>query len=108
MFLKTLFTMLWSFLFIVPGIIKAYEYWMIPYLLAEDPEMGYREAFERSKEMMYGHKLDTFMLECSFFGWYIVSVFTCGILGIFYVIPYANLTRAELYHTLKSINYRPY
>lgn len=108
MFLRTLFTMLWSLLFVVPGIIKSYEYRMIPYLLAENPQMEYREAFQRSREMMYGHKMDAFVLDCSFIGWYFLSGLTCGILGVFYVMPYVHLTNAELYHALSNLSYRQY
>ena len=49
MFMKDLFTFLWTLLFIIPGIIKGYEYMMIPYLLAENPDMSRQDAFaERS------------------------------------------------------------
>ena len=48
MFLMDLFTALWTLLFVIPGIIKSYEYKMIPYLLAEDPEMSYQDAFAKS------------------------------------------------------------
>lgn len=52
MFLKSLYTSLWSLLFIIPGIVKMYEYRMIPYLLAENPNMSSSEAFRRSRQMM--------------------------------------------------------
>ncbi|MDO4188467.1 MAG: DUF975 family protein [Lachnospiraceae bacterium] len=104
MFLKDLFTALWTLLLIVPGIIKGYEYRMIPYLLAENPEMDYKEAFAKSKEMMDGQKLDAFVLDLSFFGWFLLSGLTLGILGLFYVNPYYYQTCAELYLTLKRNN----
>lgn len=97
MFCRTLFTALWSLLLIVPGIVKSYEYRMIPYLLAENPEMSMQEAFGISKEMMLGNKWDTFVLDLSFLGWHFLSALTCGILGIFYVNPYVQLTNTELY-----------
>ncbi len=103
-FLRYLFIGLWSLLFIVPGIIKAYEYRMIPYLLTENPTMDSKEAFRRSKEMMMNEKGDTFILDLSFIGWGILSAFTCGILSLFYVGPYRNLTNAALYETLKQKN----
>lgn len=97
MFCKDLFIFLWSLLFIIPGIIKTYEYRMIPYLLAENPDMDMHEAFERSKKLMDGNKWDTFVLEISFFGWIILTLFTCGILSLLYVAPYMELTNTELY-----------
>ena len=100
MFFKELYTFLWSLLFIIPGIIKAYEYRLIPYLLAENPNMDMQEAFERSRTMMDGNKWDAFVLDLSFIGWIILSGITRGILGIFYVNPYIQLTNAELYVAL--------
>ncbi len=105
MFLKGLFTYLWSLLFVIPGIIKGYEYRMIPYILAENPGIDYREAFAASKQMMDGNKWKAFVLDLSFFGWNFLSIFTCGILAIFYVMPYIYMTNAELYVALKEITF---
>lgn len=102
MFLRWLFRKLWGLLFVIPGIIKSYEYRMIPYLLAENPQMSSKEAFARSKEMMQGNKWDAFVLDLSFLGWHLLSICTCGIVGVFYSGPYCNLTGAELYHKLKK------
>ena len=44
MFLKGLYQFLWSLLLIVPGIVKSYEYRMIPYILAENPDVTTEEA----------------------------------------------------------------
>ncbi|MEI3339447.1 MAG: DUF975 family protein [Eubacterium sp.] len=101
LFLRSLFTFLWSLLLIVPGIIKHYEYCMIPYLLADHPELSHDEAFAISKSMMDGNKMDVFVLDLSFIGWQILSGLTFGILGIFYVNPYIYATKAELYLALK-------
>lgn len=103
-FLMKLFISLWTLLFIVPGIVKSYEYRMIPYLLAENPNMNLREAFARSKKMMEGYKWEAFVLDLSFWGWLFLSVFTAGILNIFYVSPYIELTNTELYVKLCQIN----
>lgn len=102
MFLRDLFIFLWSLLFVIPGIIKAYEYRMIPYLLSDDPNMDTQTAFERSKQMMRGNKWKAFVLDLSFIGWHILSGLTFGILGIFYVRPYVFQTEAELYFALKG------
>jgi len=85
----------------VPGIVKAYEYRMIPYLMAEDPTMTKDRAFAESKRMMTGQKWNTFVLDLSFIGWYILSAFTLGILAVFYVAPYQCLTSAALYEKLR-------
>lgn len=99
-FLKGLYTFLWSLLLIIPGIIKTYEYRMIPYILAENPDMPCSEIFARSKEMMRGQKWRAFVLDLSFLGWEILSALTLGILGLFYVNPYRLMTNAALYEAL--------
>lgn len=102
MFLKQLYTFLWSLLFVFPGIVKSYEYRMIPYLLAENPYMSTDEAFARSRSMMDGEKWNAFVLDLSFIGWNILSAFTLGLVGLFYVAPYQAYTNMELYVTLCS------
>lgn len=102
MFLRDLYTFLWTLLFIIPGIIKFYEYRMVPYLLAENPGMERKRAFEISRQMMHGQKLDVFVLDLSFLGWEIISLFTCGILSVFFVMPYECATEAELYTVLRT------
>ena len=101
MFLRDLFIALWSLLFIIPGIIKSYEYRMIPYILADNPEMSKDEAFALSKQMMDGQKWNTFVLDLSFIGWDLLSILTCGLLSIFFVDPYRAATNAALYEALK-------
>ncbi|MCR8743722.1 DUF975 family protein [Romboutsia lituseburensis] len=101
-FFVDLFTFLWTLLLIIPGIIKHYEYYMIEYILSENPDIDRKRAFELSKYMMDGQKLDTFVLELSFIGWDILSGITFGLVGIFYVNPYRESTFAELYATLRE------
>lgn len=105
MFLMQLYIFLWSMLLVIPGIIKGYEYRMIPYILAENPGIDSKDAFAMSKQMMDGNKWNAFVLDLSFLGWIILSIFTCGILAIFYVNPYICMTSAELYVALKEITY---
>ena len=102
LFLRDLFLVLWTLLFIVPGIVKSYSYRMVPYILAEDPEMNWREAFRLSRKMMDGQKWNAFVLDLSFILWEIFSICTLGILKIFYVAPYEQCTNAALYVALKS------
>lgn len=104
MFCRTIFLLLWSLLFIIPGIIKYYEYMMIPYLLAENPQMSRQQAFDESRRIMDGQKWDAFVLDLSFLGWKILSSLTAGILGVFYVNPYVNSTHAALYEALRFGN----
>ena len=105
MFLKGIYNLLWC-LTIIGGIIKYYEYRMIPYILAENPKIKRKQAFTLSKQMMKGNKWNTFILDLSFVLWKIASIFTYGLLNILYVNPYNSATMAELYITLrkKAIN----
>lgn len=100
--LVVLFTFLWSLLLYIPGIIKAISYSMTSYILMENPDMPVMDAIEKSKEMTNGHKMDIFVTYLSFIGWGILSAFTFGILAVFYVGPYMNLTMAGIYDTLKG------
>ena len=101
MFLKNIFNALW-YLTIIGGVIKTYEYRMIPYILAENPKIKRKEAFKLSKKMMTGNKWKTFVLDMSFFGWNFLSLLTMGLLSIFFVNPYNSATIAELYVILKN------
>lgn len=101
MFLRNIYNAFW-YLTIVGGIIKTYEYRMIPYILAENPKIDRKEAFKISKQLMKGNKWKTFVLDMSFFGWNVLSVLTFGLLSILYVNPYNAATIAQLYVELKN------
>lgn len=102
MFLRDVFISLWSLLLIVPGIVKSYEYRMVPYLLAEDPTVGHREIFRRSRALMRGNKWQLFVQDMSFFLWRILSGLTFGLAGIFYVNPYIVATECEFFADLRN------
>lgn len=95
------FTMLWSCLFIIPGIIKKYAYSMSTYILADNPELTAREALSKSKEIMNGHKWDLFVLQLSFFWWYLLGSVTFG-LAFIYIVPYMSATVANFYNSIKG------
>lgn len=101
MFLRDIYLFLWGLLLIIPAFVKAYEYRMMPYILAEHPDMPTKEVFAKSKAMMKGNKWKAFVLDLSFIGWELLSLFTAGLLHIFYVGPYRQLTNAALYEALE-------
>lgn len=107
-FLQNLFIFLWTLLLIVPGIIKAYQYRMIPYLLAEDPTLSFSEAKRLSTEMMNGEKWDAFVLDLSFILWELLAAVTLNLVGIFWVNPYYEYTCVELYKVLRAKVPGPY
>ena len=84
----------------IGAIILAYAYCMVPYLLYDYPELSVREAMKISREMMRGHKWDLFVLDLTFIGWIILSIFTLG-LGILFVEPYQQAARSAFYEDLK-------
>ena len=87
MFMKNLFIFLWSLLFVIPGIYKAYQYRMVDYLIAENPYMPYQRALELSRQMTDGEKFNIFILELSFIGWLFLGALAFGV-GVFFVNPY--------------------
>lgn len=101
MFLMDLKTLLWLLLFIIPGFVKAYEYSMIPYLLAENPNITTDEAFSLSKQMTTGQKMNLFVLDLSFLGWYFLG-FLCFGIGALFVKPYDVAAFTEVYLILKE------
>lgn len=100
-FLQTLFIVLWTMLFIIPGIIKTYEYWAINYILAVRPNIERKELFRLSKTVMDGHKLDVFWLSLTFFGWDLLNALTAGLLGIFWLNPYKEAAFVEFFSEIR-------
>lgn len=100
-FFKGLYNFLWALLFIIPGIIKSYEYRMVPYIISKEPNMPYDEAIKESRYMTDGHKWNMFVLDLSFIGWNILGALFFGIGGIL-VIPYEEASFARLYNVLSG------
>ena len=101
MFLKDLYEFLWAMLFVIPGIIKSYSYWMVPYITAANPNLSASRVFEISKKTMSGEKWRTFVLQLSFIGWELLAILTFGI-GAYFLAPYQETTYAELYAVLRQ------
>ncbi len=88
-------------MFIIPGIIKYYAYYLVPYILADNPHIGYDRALKLSMAMTKGFKMEIFVLELSFIGWYLLG-FLCFGVGVFFVHPYRAATLAGMYTSLKD------
>ncbi len=93
---------LWSLLLIVPGVIRMYDYYLVPYLLAENPGISGKKARSLSREWMNGYKRRLFIMDLSFTGWILLAVVTVGLAGMFYVFPYVNAAHAEFYVFLRD------
>lgn len=100
-FLVSLFTFLWTLLFIIPGIIATYSYSMTFYILADHPEMDAMDAIRMSKEMMRGHKWELFCLQISFIGWSILSACSLGI-GFLFLTPYVGQSTYAFYRNISG------
>lgn len=94
------FTLLWSLLLIVPGIIAAYRYSQAIFIFVENPDKGVIQCIRESKEMMAGHKWEYFVLELSFILWFLLGIVTC-FLAYLYVYPYMTVTLANFYNQIK-------
>ncbi len=92
---------LWLLLLIIPGIVKAYAYSLVPYILADNPNIGSERALELSTQMTDGQKFAMFVLDLSFIGWYLLGTLAL-LIGQLFVMPYENATKAELYLVLRQ------
>ncbi len=94
-----------SMLLIIPYIRKLYEYEMIPMLLAEDPDISKKQAFDSSREIMHGYRLNYFSLQISFIGVIILASFITVVIPVeqlsyfamALVLPYMNMTFLQFY-----------
>ena len=100
-FIRNVFLALWS-LTIIGVFIKRYEYFMIPYILAENPNISRKDAFRLSKEMMYGLKWQTFKLDITLISWDILAVFTLGFSNLLYADAYKEFIYADLYINIRN------
>lgn len=87
-------------LFIIPGIILAFAYMMVPFLLA-DGEDNPIDVLKKSRIMMKGYKMDYFIFILSFIPWLLLIIVTLGIATI-YVTPYITVSTAIYYDELKK------
>ncbi len=101
MFLRYIFQLLWN-LTIVGGIIKHYEYLLIPYIIAENPQTNWKDAFKISKQLMMGEKWRTFVLDVSLFPWTILSSVTYNLSSLFFSDAYVQCVKAELYMRIRN------
>jgi uncharacterized membrane protein len=98
---RLLFLTLWTLLFIIPGIVKYYAYYMVPYILAENPDIGYQQALKLSMCMTDGSKGEIFILELSFLGWYLLGILCLGV-GALFVRPYHKAAMTAMYLTMRD------
>lgn len=99
--IRDIYIFFWSMLFIIPGIMKAYSYRFVPYLLKDYPDMTTSEILRFSTELTMGFRWQILMMDISFIGWTVINTLTYGLTGL-YSHPYVRLADAQLYLTLKD------
>ncbi len=99
--LQGIYTLLWTLLLIIPGVIKGLAYSQTVYILKDFPDLSPNEAISRSREMMDGYKWHYFLFLLSFIGWFILSIITLG-LFLLWLTPYMNSSMAAYYEQLKE------
>lgn len=102
MFVLAFYKFLWN-ITVIGGIIKSYSYRMVPFILAENPNLKGREAITLSRVMMKGHKWECFILDVTFWGWDILGIITLGISKVFFSNPYKICTFSEYYAELRRL-----
>lgn len=95
-----IFTVLWSLLFIIPGIIKSYSYSMAMYIKVDHPDYDWKQCIDESQRMMQGHKWELFVLDLSFIGWLFVGACCCGV-GTLWVNAYMAAAHSQFYENLR-------
>ncbi len=83
-------------------VVKHYSYYLVPYIVAENPDMTARQAITLSRRMMKGHKWECFVFELSFIGWEILGMLTMGIFNVFYTNPYKTASFTQYYAELRA------
>ncbi len=102
MLLKDIYFTLWAMtLVMIP--VKIYDYMFVPYILAENPNIGSRKAIKLSRDMIKGHRMEMFRLDLSMMGWYFLTSISFGFVGVFYVNPYVTALNTEAYFFLRRL-----
>lgn len=102
LFLTDLYTALWCILLIIPGLIKAYSYRLVPYLIVDEPDLKPGEVITLSRQLMKGHKWAAFVYDLSFLGWELLGIITLGLVDVFWTRPYKNNADAALYNAIRN------
>ncbi|NLN50875.1 MAG: DUF975 family protein [Acholeplasmataceae bacterium] len=104
--LKQILIFLWSLLFLIPGIVRAFSLGMVEFIAADNPEMSATEVIDASTKMMKTHRFRLFCLYLSFFGWVLLGIITFGV-GLVFIVPYFNAAKIQFYEELLALNQTP-
>ena len=101
-----IYTLLWTLLLIVPGLIKSLSYALAPYIMIDNPELSAEEAICKSMKMMEGHKMDLFLIQLGYAGLGLLSMLLLGI-PLLWLMPYYQVVYAKFYEEIKNENRTP-
>ena len=101
MLLAAILEILW-WMTIVGGAIKRYSYFMVPFIVAENPDIKPRQAIRLSRQMMKGHKWQCFLLEMSYLGWTLLGFVTFGLVQVLWTVPYRVAGYTEFYVAVRG------
>ena len=93
--------MLW-YLTVIGGFIKTFSYYLVPFILAEDPTMRGKDAIALSRRMMNGHKWECFRMELTMLPWHLLSIATVGLSDLFFGCAYRTAVRAEFFAHVRA------
>lgn len=102
MLVKNIYNLLWCFT-LFGGLVKSYSYMLVPYILAENPNLKTKDVIKLSRDLMYGHKWEMFKLDLSFLGWNILGFLTLNVGNLVFTNPYSNATKAEAYMLIRDL-----
>ena len=95
--LRDIFLILWTLLFIIPGIVKSYSYRMVPFILRDNPGLTASQVITRSRKLMDGQKWNMFVFDLSYIGWFLLGCITFGLVNVFWTEPYRQNANAAIY-----------
>lgn len=90
-----------SFTIVLYPIVR-FGFFLVPYIIAENPDIKTVDALKLSWMMMRGNKWTLFKIIISILGWNILNVFTLGVLGILYTNPYKICIYSEFYARVRE------
>ena len=79
-----------------------FGFFLMPYIIAENPDIKPWEAAKLSWLMMRGNKWNLFKMSLSFMGWYVLGSFTFGLSNIFFSNPYMICCYSEYYAQIRK------
>ena len=97
-----------TFIFIFPGFIVHYSYRQAYYIMLDNPEKGVIDCLRESRRLMRGNKLDLFLIDISFLGWFLVDMLVVILLPLpfmfpivqIWLTPFSGLTYTQYYNAL--------